>query len=178
MKFLKVLLWIIVILAIIIFGGGLFLPKTFSVARNIEISAPDSVIYKNIADFNEFTKWNTWSKMEPTAKITISGPVAQPGSLYEWAGKETGQGSMKITEAKPNSLVNIELKFIKPFESLANTKFDIQPEGSAQKVTWTMSGNNNLIQRWMCLFMNMDKMVGKDFESGLKSLKEKSEKGI
>lgn len=177
MKFLKVLLWIVVILAIIVVGGGLLLPKKYSVSRTIEINAPDSVIYKNIADFNEFTKWNPWSKMEPTAKITISGAVAQPGHLYEWIGKETGQGSMKIMEAKPNNLVDIELKFIKPFKSLADTKFDITPQAGVQKVVWTMSGDNNLIGKWMCVFVSMDKMIGKDFESGLKSLKEKSEKG-
>ncbi|MCZ4244536.1 SRPBCC family protein [Pedobacter punctiformis] len=177
MKFLKVLLWIIVILAIIIVGGGLFLPKSYSVTRSTVINAPDSVVYKNIADFNEFYKWNPWAKMEPTAKSKVSGPVAQPGHLYEWEGKETGQGYMKIITAKPNTQVDIELKFIKPFESLADTKFDIQPEGSGQKVSWTMSGDNNLMGKWMCVFMSMDKMIGKDFEDGLKFLKEKSEKG-
>jgi hypothetical protein len=32
---------------------------------------------------------------------------------------------MKITGIEPNKMVAIELKFIKPFESLADTKFDI-----------------------------------------------------
>ena len=84
---------------------------------------------------------------------------------------------MKILTVKPSSNVDIELKFIKPFESLADTKFDIQPDGAAQKVTWTMSGENNMISKWMCVFVSMDKMIGKDFENGLASLKEKSEKG-
>lgn len=177
MKFLKVLLVIIAVLVVIFFVGGLFLPKTYSVSRSATINAPDSVIYKNIADFNEFTKWNPWSKMEPSAKITVSGPVAQPGQLYAWEGKETGTGQMKIIKAEPSKLVDIELKFIKPFESIADTKFEIQPEGTGQKVTWTMSGDNNIISKWMCVFVSMDKMIGKDFEDGLKNLKEKSEKG-
>ncbi|WP_199139460.1 SRPBCC family protein [Pedobacter sp. ASV12] len=177
MKFLKVLVAIIAILIIIFLVGGLFLPKTYSVSRTTVINAPDSVIYKNIADFNQFTKWNPWSKMEPSAKVTVSGPVAQPGQLYAWEGKETGTGQMKIVKAEPSKLVDIELKFIKPFESVADTKFEIQPEGTGQKVTWTMSGENNLISKWMCVFVSMDKMIGKDFESGLQSLKEKSEKG-
>lgn len=175
MKILKVLGIVIVLLAAIILIGGEFLPKTYSVSRSTIINAPDSVVYKNIADFNEFYKWNPWAKMEPTAKTKISGTIAQPGHLYEWVGKETGEGYMKIVEVKPNSLVDIELKFIKPFESLADTRFDIVSENNGTKVTWAMSGENNLMGKWMCVFVSMDKMIGGDFESGLKSLKEKSE---
>lgn len=177
MKFLKVLGIIVVVLTVIILVGGMFLPKTYSVNRTTTINAPDSVIYKNIADFNEFLKWNPWAKMEPTAKTKISGPVAATDHLYEWEGKETGQGYMKIKNVNPNKMVDIELKFIEPFESLADTRFDISPDGTANKVTWTMSGENNLISKWMCVFVSMDKMIGKDFEDGLKLLKEKSESG-
>lgn len=178
MKFLKILLGIIVVLAIIIIIGGLFLPKTYSVNRSVIIHAPDSVIYKNVTDFNEFYKWNPWAKMEPTAKTTFSGTPQQPGHIYEWKGKEMGSGEMKILKVEPYKQVDIDLFFKEPFESHANTKFDISPDGNGNKVTWTMSGENNLLSKWMCLVMGgMDKMVGKDFESGLASLKEKSEKG-
>ncbi|RDC55462.1 polyketide cyclase [Pedobacter chinensis] len=178
MKFLKILIGIIVVLAIVFVVGSFFLPKTYSVSRSTVINAPDSVVYKNIADFNEFYKWNPWVKMEPTAKTTFTGTPATPGHVYEWKGKETGSGYMKIIKVEPGKLVDMELKFIEPFESLANTKFDIIPEGSSNKVTWTMSGENNMIGKWMCVFVSMDKMIGKDFEDGLKSLKEKSEKEI
>ncbi|WP_293790378.1 hypothetical protein [uncultured Pedobacter sp.] len=71
----------------------------------------------------------------------------------------------------------MELKFIKPMESIANTRFDIKKAENGNKVTWTMSGDSKgIINKWFCLFM--DKMIGKDFEDGLKSLKEKSEKEI
>jgi hypothetical protein len=177
MKFLKVLAIIIVVLALIIVVGGLFLPKTYTVNRSAVINAPDSVIYKNISNFDEFLKWNPWSKMEPTAKTVVSGPVGMPGHMYTWEGKETGAGQMKIKSVELNKMVDIELKFVKPFESLADCRFDISPEGTGQKVTWTMSGDNNIISKWMCVFVSMDKMVGKDFENGLKFLKEKSESG-
>ncbi len=175
MKILKIVLAIIAVVLIVIFVGGLFLPKTYTVNRTAIINAPDSVIYKNIADFNEFLKWNPWSKMEPNAKTTISGQVAKAGHLYQWEGKETGSGQMKITSVIPDKMVDIELKFIKPFESIADTRFDIVPEGTGYKVTWTMSGESTgTFSKWMSLAM--DKMIGKDFEDGLKFLKEKSEK--
>lgn len=177
MKFLKVLGIIIAVLAIIILVGGLFLPKTYSVSRSTIVNASDSTIYNNIANFNEFLKWNPWYKMEPTAKTTISGPVAQKDHLYEWVGKETGSGQMKIINVQPNQMVDVELKFIEPFESLANTKFEITSNGANKKVTWSISGDNNLMGKWMGVFMSMDSMIGKDFEDGLKSLKIKSELG-
>ena len=177
MKFLKVLGIIIVVLALIILIGGMLLPKTYSVSRSTVINAPDSVIYKNIADLNEFYKWNPWSKMEPTAKTTITGPIGQPGHIYAWEGKETGSGQMKIKSVTVNKVVDIEMKFLKPWESVADTKFEISTEGSGNKVIWTIAGDNNIISKWMGVFMSMDSMIGKDFESGLKSLKEKSEAG-
>lgn len=177
MKFLKILGIIIAILAVIIIVGGFFLPKTYSVSRSTIINASDSVVYRNIADFNEFYKWNPWAKMEPSAKTSVTGEVGQSGHTYNWEGDKTGTGYMKIKSAEPNKMVDIELKFIKPFESLADTRFDIFPEATGSKVTWTMSGENNLIAKWMCVFVSMDNMIGKDFEDGLKFLKEKSEGG-
>lgn len=176
MKALKVIALIIGILSILIVVVSFFLPKTYSVNRTTLVKAPDSVIYKNIADFNEFAQWNPWSKMEPSAKITISGPIAQPQHLYQWIGDKTGSGQMKITAVVPNKMVDMELKFIKPFESLANINFQIQQQGEGGiLVVWTMYGENKgIMDKWMSLMM--DKMIGKDFEDGLRFLKEKSEK--
>ena len=177
MKFLKIFVGIIVVLAIIIIVGSFLLPKSYSVNRTITINAPDSVIYKNIADYNEFYKWNAWSKMDPQAKVTITGNIAQPGHLYQWNGEKSGNGQMKINKVEINKMVDMELKFIKPMESVADTRFDIEKETNGNKVIWTMSGESKgIINKWFCLFM--DKMIGKDFEDGLKSLKEKSEKGV
>ena len=109
-------------------------------------------------------------------------PYPGPGWLVVFAGlailsTEFKFASKALEYLKKNKNIDIELKFIEPFESLADTKFAIIPEGSSQKVTWTMSGENNMISKWMCVFMGgMDGMIGKDFESGLASLKEKSEK--
>jgi hypothetical protein len=174
MKILKVILVIILALVVIFFVGGLLIPKTYSVNRTAVINAPDSVIFKNVSDYNEFLKWNPWYKMEPTAKTVITGTPSQAGHLYTWEGKETGSGSMEIKSLEANKMVDMELKFIKPFESLADTRFDIAAEGTGYKVTWTMSGESDgTFNKWMSLMM--DSMVGKDFEAGLKSLKEKSE---
>lgn len=176
MKFLKIFLVVVVVLIAIFFIGGLFLPKTYSVSRSIDIAAKDTVVYKNIADYNNFLQWNTWSKMDTTTKYDVTGTPEQVGHQYHWKGDKMGEGEMKITEAKPFTQIKMDLKFIKPFESLANVVFDLSKEGDNTKVTWTMGGDHNIFSKWMCVFKSMDAMIGKDFEDGLKSLKEKSEK--
>ncbi|MCX2575532.1 SRPBCC family protein [Pedobacter sandarakinus] len=175
MKILKVLLGIVAVLAIIFVVGSFLLPKTYVVTRSIIVDAPDSVIYKNVADFREFYKWNPWAKMETSAKVSFEGAPESIGHQYDWKGNETGSGYMKIKSLETNKMIDMDLKFIEPFESMADTKFEILPQGTSNKVTWTMSGTNNMIGKWMCVFVSMDKMVGKDFENGLKGLKEKSE---
>ncbi|MBC7913972.1 MAG: transcription activator effector-binding protein, partial [Pyrinomonadaceae bacterium] len=75
MKILKVILIIVAVLAAVFLIGGMFLPKIYSVTRTTVINAPDSVVYKNVSDFNRFLQWNPWYKMEPSAKTEITGPV-------------------------------------------------------------------------------------------------------
>jgi hypothetical protein len=176
MKALRILLIIVVAIAAIFFIGGLFLPKTYSVSRSKIIKAPESVVFSNVANFNNFLKWNPWTKMEPSAKVEITGTPAKPGHLWKWKGEETGQGQMEITNVYPNSKVDFLLTFTAPFQSIAKNSFNFEPEGNPDeiKVTWSMNGNSNsIMERWM--YLNMDNMIGKDFESGLENLKQLSE---
>jgi len=175
MKALRIIGGILIILFAIFLIGGMLLPKTYSIHRSLVIKATDSVIYMNVADFNNFLKWNPWTKMEPSAKVNITGPVAEPGHLWAWEGKETGTGEMELKHANPYSLVNFELRFTAPFKSTAMTSFALDKTADGTNVTWTMSGESNTnIERWMSIFM--DKMMDKDFTGGLQSLKELSEK--
>lgn len=176
MKFLKILLIIIAVIGAIVVIGGLLLPKEYAVERSIVIKAPDSVVYNNVADFEEFYKWNPWSKMDPKAKVNYNGTPATVGHSYEWNGEESGNGTMTITNLEANKMVDIDLHFIKPMESKADTKFTLTPETDGTKITWHMTGVcDGIISKWFGVMM--DGMIGKDFESGLANLKNKVEKG-
>ena len=174
MKALRIIGGIVIILVAIFLIGGMLLPKSYSIHRSTTIKASDSVVYMNVANLNNFLKWNPWTKMEPSAKVNISGSVAEPGHLWTWEGKETGTGAMELKHARPYSLVDFELRFTAPFESTAMTSFTLDKTVDGTNVTWSMSGDSNTnMERWMSLFM--DKMMDKDFTGGLKSLKELSE---
>ena len=96
--------------------------------------------------------------------------------MFRWAGnEEVGEGSMTITESRPSDLIRIKLEFLKPFEATNTAEFTFKPEGSETAVTWSMEGQNNFIAKAVCLFMNMDQMLGGQFEKGLASMKSVAE---
>lgn len=144
------------------------LPDDFQVQRTAEIHAPADVVFSLINNFHEWDKWSPWEKLDPNLKRTYTGPDAGPGASYSWVGDaNVGEGKMTIEESKPNELVSIRLEFIKPFPGLCPTTFQLEPTDSTTKVTWKMKGKNHFIAKAISLLLNMDQMIGKNFEDGL-----------
>lgn len=153
-------------------------PSEFQITRTAAVSAPASTVFAQVNDFHRWEAWSPWAKLDPAAKETFEGPSSGVGAIFRWAGnKDVGEGNMTITESRPSDWIRIRLEFIKPFPSIATTEFTFKQGGNQTGVTWTMTGTNNFIGKAFCLFMNMDKMVGGDFERGLASLKLAAEEG-
>jgi uncharacterized protein YndB with AHSA1/START domain len=147
-------------------------PSEFRVVRSITIAAPAAAIFPHVNELKKWEPWSPWMKLDPNAKSTFEGPAAGQGAVMGWAGNnQVGEGKMTITESKPNELVRFHLEFYKPMAGTSEAQFTFKPEGHGTVVTWSMSGKNNFIAKAMCLFMNMDKMVGGEFEKGLNSIK-------
>lgn len=147
-------------------------PAQYRVTRTATIPAAPAVVFEHVNDLHKWEAWSPWEKLDPAMKRTFEGPQSGTGASYSWVGnKQVGEGKMSITESKANELVRLKLEFIKPFASTAMTDFTFKPEGEQTTVTWSMSGEKNFMSKAFCLFMNMDKMVGGDFEKGLAGLK-------
>jgi hypothetical protein len=173
----KILIAVAVLVAIFV-GVVVMQPATYHVERTLGMNAPDSVIYANIDDFRAWADWSPWEKLDPNMKKTYSGPERGVGHGYAWEGSdEVGKGKMTILESSPSSAISIKLEFIEPFASVATSGFELAPEGEGKStnVTWWMDGENNFMGKAFGLFMDMDKMIGADFEKGLASLKAISE---
>lgn len=151
-------------------------PSEFHVARTATIAAPAPVVF---AEVNDLRKWQTWSpydKLDPAMKKTYDGAPAGAGASYAWAGNgRAGEGRATITESRPNDLIRIKLDFLKPFASTAVAQFTFKPEGDRTTVEWSFAGTNNFFCKAIGLFMNMDRMVGEQFEEGLAQLKSVAE---
>ena len=131
-----------------------------------------SGVFALVNDFRKWEAWSPWAKLDPSMKTTFEGPAEGLGSIYTWSGNgEVGEGRMTLTDSHPSDLVRIKLEFLKPITATNTTEFTFKPEGNQTAVTWNMTGTNNFMGKAFNLFMNMDKMVGGDFEKGLAQMK-------
>jgi hypothetical protein len=171
----KILLGLAV--AIVAFAGFIATrPSTFTVQRTATIQASPDFAFALVNDFHRWGEWSPWEKLDPDMKRTFEGADAGPGAKYAWVGNDkVGEGRMTIEESKPNELVRIKLEFIKPWEGTSTTLFELKPEGEGSSVTWRMEGTNNFVGKAFSVFMDMDGMIGKDFESGLANMKQVAE---
>lgn len=150
-------------------------PSEYQVARSRVVQAPPAVVYAEVEDFKRWVAWSPWEKMEPNVQHTYSEPPSGVGATTTWKGEKTGSGAMKFTEATPPSHLGIQLDFLEPFPSSSVVAFDFAPEGAGTKVTWSMKGKNDFLGKAFGLFVNMDEMIGKDFENGLADIARVSE---
>lgn len=152
-------------------------PADFRIQRSATVKAPPERIYPLIASLRAWGPWSPWEKKDPAMKRTFSGPESGVGAAYGWEGdKNVGTGKMTITEAVAPAKVVIRLEFLKPFEATNTAEFTLTPQGDSTAIVWAMYGKNNFLSKLVCLFMNMEKMVGPDFEAGLAGLKSLAEK--
>ncbi len=166
---------ILIVLAVIIvlfLGIVAIQPSDFRIARSANIAAPPDVVFAQVNDFHNWEAWSPWAKLDPAVKNTFEGSSSGTGAKFSWAGNDkVGEGRMTITESHPSDLIRIKLEFLKPWEATSTTEFTFKPEGDQTKATWTMFGERSFMEKAVCLFMNMDKMLGGEFDKGLAQIK-------
>lgn len=162
---------IILVLILALVGFVATRPDSFEIQRSATIDAPPAVVFGFLNDFHEWGHWSPWEKLDPDMTRTYEGAAAGTGAAYRWAGDNTiGEGSMTMTESKPNESLTIQLNFVKPFKANNTVYFTLTPSGTGTTVTWRMAGKNTLMGKVMSLFMSMDTMVGGSMEEGLANL--------
>ena len=169
------LLKILIPVAVIVLGFLVVVamqPADFRVTRTATIAAPAAAVFAQVNDFHNWQAWSPWEKMDPAMKRTYEGAPVGTGAIYAWVGnKEVGEGRMTVTESRPNELIRIKLEFVKPFRATNVAEFSFEPRGDQTAVTWTMTGEKNFLTKAIHLFMNIDRMVGGSFETGLAQMK-------
>jgi uncharacterized protein YndB with AHSA1/START domain len=171
---LMVLIFIIIVAAVIvaILGFAMTKPNTLWVQRSTSINAPPETIFDLINDFHNWSIWAPHDNMDPTMKRTYSGPATGKGAVSDWVSNgRAGRGRMAIVESVPTSKISILVDFVKPFETHNLNEFNLEPAGNSTNVTWTMEGMNLYPMKLMSIFVDMESMFGKHFETGLSSLK-------
>jgi len=152
-------------------------PNTFSVRRATTVKAPPERIFSAINDFHQWGSWSLYENKDPAMKRTFSGAESGKGAVYGWDGNNNvGSGRMEILDASVPSKIVIKLDFFRPFEGHNTAEFTMLPQGDATNVTWLMHGPAPFMSKLMQVFINLDHMIGKDFEVGLANFKTLTEK--
>lgn len=154
-------------------------PSSYSVSRSTEIKAPPATVYSYVSDFNNWDEWSPWEDIDPKMQKTITGTPGSVGSKYHWKSEnpEAGEGEMTVAAATPEKALDIDLHFMAPFEANSKIDFALAPKDDGTNVTWTMNSSKNFMMKGMMMFMDVEGMIGKDFEKGLSRLKAKAEAG-
>jgi hypothetical protein len=172
-----------ILVVIVVAVGALLIyaatrPDSFHVERSLAIKAPPEKIFPLLADFHKWPSWSPFEKLDPAMARNLSGADSGKGAVYEWSGNgKAGAGRMEITDATAPASETIKLDFTKPFATSNTVTFTLKPDGDSTNVTWAMDGPSPYIAKIMGIFVSMDAMIGKDFESGLANLKAQAEGG-
>ena len=152
-------------------------PDSFRVERRTTVAADPGKVFLSINDFHNWAAWSPFEKLDPNMQKSFSGAASGKGAIYEWNGNsKAGTGRMEILESSAPNKVVIKLDFLKPFEGHNTSEFTVSPKGESTEVSWAMYGHSAFMMKVMHVFISMDKMMGKDFESGLASLKAVAER--
>lgn len=147
-------------------------PKHFRVERSVDIQAPAATVFPYVEDLHAQRLWSPWDQKDPNMKRSYSGAEKGVGAIYAWDGdKNIGSGRQEITAVKPNEKVEAKIEFFRPFPASNRIEFLLKPAGGGTNLTWVIFGPMPFMSRVMSVFVSMDKMIGNEFEKGLKQLK-------
>ncbi len=151
-------------------------PEDYVISRDILINAPVEKIFPYLNDSRMANQWAPWTEIDPQAKMEYSGPEAGVGAQTSWSGEgQLGTGSATIVESVLNQRIAIKLQYVKPMNMTQDAEYLMQSVGNQTQVTWKVKGKNSFLGRAICVFMDMDQVVGGMFEKGLSNLKKLTE---
>jgi hypothetical protein len=173
----KILIGLVILIAA--FAGYVVMqPNELVIERQATINAPPAKVFAQVNELKKWDAWSPWAKIDPNAKMTFEGPAAGKDATFKWSGNEkVGEGRMVIVDSQPDQAVDIKVDFTKPFENTSSSNFKFKPQGDQTVVTWRTGGEQNFIEKAMCIALNGKKMLGDEMDKGLANLKSVSESG-
>jgi hypothetical protein len=167
---------IVALAVLVVLALAAMKPNVFRVARLVRIKAPPQILYPYVADFHRWIEWSPYDARDAGLKRTYDGEPSGVGAAYGWEGAKLGTGRMRIVEAAPPRHIAIDLMVVRPFKARNTAEFTFEllndPDlGHCTAVTWSMHGPVSFMSKVMGVFIDMDRMIGKDFEKGLLALK-------
>ncbi len=175
-----VIIYIVIGLALLVFILSTIAPKSYSVEKSIRINRPVEDVFQFVKYLGNQDRWAKWNRMDPDMKKTSQGEDGKIGYRSTWESemRQVGAGQQTITAIDENEAVYTRLEFFRPMKSESDAYIrTVAVDDTTTDVFWGFTGEMNTPMNVMLLFMDMSKLVGKDFEEGLAKLKEVLENG-
>jgi uncharacterized protein YndB with AHSA1/START domain len=164
--------WAIALIVTVLIIRAALKPDTFHIERSIQIAAPPEQVFAHINDFKSHLQWSAWEKIDPNMQRSMSEQTSGVGATYEWHGnKDIGSGKMTILESLPPNKVISKIEFFSPMKATNTVEYRLEPTTDGTLVKHAMFGRSPFFRNIICLFINVDKMVGDKFEESLLALK-------
>lgn len=176
LRFIAIATFAVAALIFALFAYAFTQPDEFRIERDIAVDAPPEAIYPLITDLREWRRWSPFEQLDPDMARDYGGADKGVGATYAWEGdRNAGSGRMEIMDEDAPNRITIALHFISPMEARNTAIFLLTPEGDATRVSWAMEGEANTLSKLLQLFVDIDEMVGSDFQAGLEKLKSEVE---
>ena len=152
-------------------------PDEFRIQRTRHIAAPLARVQPLVAELPRFNTWNPYVRKDPNIRVDYRGPASGPGAVFDFAGnRDVGRGSIRVVDTTPTA-VAMDLEMIEPMPGVNRIEFTFVPAAASTDVTWAMRGRWPFVAKVAGLFIDMDAMIGRDFEAGLANLQQVAERG-
>ena len=174
----KILIALAILIAIPLIVA-LFVKKDYAVEREITINKPKQEVFDYVKLLKNQDHYSKWATMDPKMKKSYRGTDGTVGFVSTWESKvdSVGVGEQEIKKIVEGERIDFELRFIKPFEATEPAFMTTEAVSENQtKVKWGFSGHMNYPMNLMMLFMDFEKMIGDDLQTGLNNLKTELEK--
>lgn len=175
MKILKKILIVLVILIAIPLVAALFVKKDYTVEREVTIHKPKQEVFDYVKYLKNQDNYSKWAMMDPDMEKTYRGTDGTEGFVSAWNSdkEDVGSGEQEIRKITEGQRIDFELRFFKPFESVSPAYMTTRATSEDQtKVTWGFEGHMNYPMNLMMVFVDFEKVIGDDLQTGLDNLKE------
>ena len=174
MKFLKIAGLLLVLFVAFIFAASLIVDNEFEVERSIVIDKPIEEVFEYLRFLKNQDEYSVWGTLDPDMDRDYRGEDGEVGFIYTWDGNEdVGRGEQEIVGIIEGERIDYQLRFFEPFESESDAWLATEMTSDQQtRVTWGFSGSMPRPMNLMLLFMDMEEMIGSDYDTGLENLKE------
>lgn len=170
MKYIFGLSKILLILLIVYVLSAFFAKSNFKVERSRVIHASQKLVYSQFGILRNWENWSPWKEKDPDLQNTFEGKDATNGAKMYWQGdkEKSGSGSIEIVQADPPYSLVYKMKFMLPFDMRSMGSFVLSSENPTRTmIHWTNHGEIPFLLRPMIMFMDMEELMGQDFERGL-----------